>query len=341
MRRATLTRLLRRGVVIPAHPLALTSRRRLDERRQTALSRYYLAAGAGGLAVGVHTTQFGIRKPGAGLLQPVLELAALAARERSARAKTTVLVAGICGRTPQAIREARLARDLHYHAGLVSLGALSEASIPQLLDHMRAVGEIIPVFGFYLQPAVGGRPLPEAFWQRLLDLENLVAIKVAPFDRYRTLVVRRALLDSGRRDVALYTGNDDHIIHDLLAPGPSPMTGGLLGQWAVWTRQAVRVLARCRRVRSTGRVPASLLRYADDLTRANGAIFDAANGFAGVIPGIHEVLRRMGLLQGRWCLDRDEQLSPGQLEAIDRIWKELPHLRDDAFVQEHLDSWLS
>lgn len=341
MQRKTLIRLLRGGIVIPAHPLALTARRRLDERRQTALSRYYLAAGAGGLAVGVHTTQFGIRKPGTGLLLPVLELAALAARERSPRAKATLLVAGICGRTPQAIREARLARDLHYHAGLVSLGSLPDASIPQLIDHMRAIGEIIPLFGFYLQPAAGGRPLPEAFWRRLLDFENLVAIKVAPFDRYRTLAVRRALVDSGRQDVALYTGNDDHIIHDLLAPGPAPMSGGLLGQWAVWTRQAVRDLARCRRARASGRIPASLLRYADDLTQANAAIFDPANSFAGVIPGIHEILRRMGLLRGRWCLDPDEQLSPGQMAAIDRIWDRLPHLRDDAFVRQHLDSWLS
>lgn len=341
MNRRTPVRRLRGGMVIPAHPLALTARRRLDERRQLALSRYYLAAGAGGLAVGVHTTQFAIRKPGVGLLQPVLELAALAAREQMGLKEPPVMIAGICGRTPQAQREARLARDLHYQAGLVSLARLPDASTAELIDHVRTVGEIIPVFGFYLQPAVGGRPLPEAFWRRLLELECLVAIKVAPFDRYCTLDVRRAVADSGRRDVALYTGNDDHVILDLLAPGPAPFRGGLLGQWAVWTRQAVRDLARCRRAASSGRVPASLLRYADELTRANGAIFDAANGFAGVIPGIHEVLRRMGLLRGRWCLNPSEDLSPGQAKAIDRIWKELPHLRDDAFVEAHLHEWLA
>jgi dihydrodipicolinate synthase/N-acetylneuraminate lyase len=339
--RTTLGRRLRRGLVIPAHPLALTARRRLDERRQLALSRYYLAAGAGGLAAGVHTTEFAIRKPGVGLLQPVLELAAIAAREPGGTKEPPVMIAGICGKTPQAVREARLARDLHYQAGLVSLAQLPDATTAALLDHMRAVGEILPVFGFYLQQAVGGRPLGETFWRRLLELESLVAIKVAPFDRYRTLAVRRAVAESGRRDVALYTGNDDHIILDLLAPGPAPFRGGLLGQWAVWTSRAVRDLARCRRATSRGRVPTSLLRYADDLTRANAAIFDAANGFSGVIPGIHEVLRRMGLLRGRWCLDPSEDLSPGQAKAIDRIWRELPHLRDDAFVEQHLDTWLS
>jgi dihydrodipicolinate synthase/N-acetylneuraminate lyase len=340
---------LREGAVIPAHPLALTARRKLDERRQRALTRYYLAAGAGGLAVGVHTTQFGIRK--AGLLRPVLELAVetpgdARGGQRSLAALGTsppILIAGICGKTKQAVQEAELAAELKYHAGLVSLSAFPRAPVAELIAHLKAVAKVIPVFGFYLQPAVGGRPLDYGFWRRFAEIEGVVAIKIAPFDRYRTLEVIRAVADSGRAaDIALYTGNDDHIILDLVTSlRATRIVGGLLGHWAYWTKRAVEHLERCHHVMKAGlAVPRQLHTLAAQVTDANAAVFDAANRFAGCIPGIHEVLRRHGLLAGRWCLDPGEALSPGQLTEIDRIWKAYPHLRDDDFVQEHLDEWL-
>jgi dihydrodipicolinate synthase/N-acetylneuraminate lyase len=323
--------------VIPAHPLALTSARRLDERRQRALTRYYLAAGAGGVAVGVHTTQFGIRE--AGLLPPVLALAAEATRELERRGKRRIVrVAGVCGATRQAVREAALAADLGYDCGLLSLAALPRASVRELIAHARAVADVIPLFGFYLQPAVGGRPLDARFWARFAEIENVVAIKIAPFDRYRTLDVVRAVEESGRAgEIALYTGNDDHILLDLLG---GRMQGGLLGHWAFWTQRATQHLEACRKAVRSGRIPRSLLALADEVTDANGAVFDAARGYAGCIPGIHEILRRQGLLRGRWCLDRREELSPGQLRDIDRVCAAYPHLADDAFVREHLDDWM-
>jgi len=317
---------LRRGTVIPAHPLALTADRKLDERRQRALTRYYLAAGAGGVAVGVHTTQFAIRSPQVGLYEPVLALAMEELRGRD----DLVKVAGVVGRTRQAVQEAGIARGLGYDAALLSLGALKEASIDELIEHVRAVAEVMPVFGFYLQPAVGGRVLPYAFWRRFVEVDNVVAIKVAPFNRYQTLDVIRALGESGR-DIALYTGNDDAIIADLLTP---PFAGGLLGHWAVWTRCAVGILERAHR-----RDP-SVWNEAVAVTDMNAAIFDAANQFHGCIAGIHEVLRRQGLLAGRWCLDPEEDLSPGQSEEIDRVCRAYPHLVDDTFVAEHLDNWM-
>ena len=353
---------LRRGLVIPAHPLALTPRRRLDERRQRALARYYLAAGAGGVAVGVHTTQFAIRNSRVGLYAPVLELAADALREaRRPKSAAPLAIAGISGPTRQAVREARLAADLGYHAGLLSMGALRRAPLPRLVTHARAVAEVIPLMGFYLQPAVGGRDLPLAFWRRFVEIENVVAIKIAPFDRYRTLDVVRAVAEAGRLDdIALYTGNDDHILLDLLTTfrfgagrhvRSARIVGGLLGQWSVWTKRAVEQLEACRRgervggaaARRPGRqaAPGALLTLAAQLTDANGAIFDAANGFAGSIPGIHEVLRRQGLLAGTWCLDPEERLSPGQAREIDRVCQAYPHLTDDAFVAAHLDDWLA
>jgi dihydrodipicolinate synthase/N-acetylneuraminate lyase len=344
-------------MVIPAHPLALTPARRLDERRQRALTRYYLDAGAGGLAVGVHTTQFAIRHPKVGLLRPVLELAAETVAEREGRGAGPVFrVAGVVGRTPQAVREARLAADLGYHAGLLSLGALPHASDRALLDHARAVAEVIPLMGFYLQPAVGGRALSYGFWRRFADIERVVAIKVAPFDRYATGELVRAVADAGRhREIALYTGNDDSIVADLLTPfrvvrfGRERavrvrMVGGLLGQWAVWTRAAVRLwrrldsLARARPARA---MSPRLLTLAAEITDANAAIFDAAHRFRGCIPGIHEVLRRQGLLRGRWCLDPDAGLSPGQREEINRVCRAYPHLADDVWVRERLDGWLA
>ena len=352
-----LRRAFLRGLVIPAHPLALTEARRLDERRQVALTRYYCDAGAGGIAVGVHTTQFAIRDPGIGLLRPVLELAGRTVRDWCG-ARRPVTIAGVCGLTPQALGEAELAVSLAYDAALLSLAALRDRDNETVLDHCRRVAEVIPVVGFYLQPAVGGRVLDRAFWRAFLEIERVVAIKVAPFDRYRTLDVVAALAESGRRDVALYTGNDDAIVADLLTPFPADgngcalhFSGGLLGQWAVWTKSAVDLLRRCLAVTGPGtgnrepgtriEEPLQLLALGAELTDVNAALFDPAHQFAGCIPGIHEVLRRQGLLAGRWCLDPHEDLSPGQLEAIDRVLARYPHLSDDGFVREHLERWLN
>ena len=341
---------LRRGLAIPAHPLALTADRRLDERRQTALTRYYCDAGAGGVAVGVHTTQFAIRDAKVGLLEPVLRIAMNAVRAHRERTGTRlVTVAGVCGAMPQAVEEAELARSLGYDLGLLSLGALGAATNEELLAHCRRVAEVIPLFGFYLQPAVGGRVLDYDFWRALLELEDLAAIKVAPFNRYQTLDVTRAVAASGRAsEVALYTGNDDSIVADLLTTFPAGghqapvrFAGGLLGQWAVWTSKAVGLLARALEARRTGTGAADLLAEGAQLTDANAAIFDASHGFAGCIPGIHEVLRSQGLLAGRWCLDPHEDLSPGQLEEIQRVRAAYPRLADDAFVDENRDRWLA
>ena len=352
-RLATLRAALQRGLVIPAHPLALDRERRLDERRQRALTRYYCAAGAGGVAVGVHTTQFAIRRPEFALLEPVLALAAEEVqRHRAATGREVLPIAGLCGPTGQAVREAQLAARLGYQAGLLSLAALPEAPVSALIEHCRAVAEVIPLFGFYLQPAVGGRRLGYRFWRALAEIENVVAIKIAPFDRYATLDVVRAVTESGRaQEIALYTGNDDHIVLDLLTPcrfrvEGRPVTvriaGGLLGQWAVWTRSAVEMLEEVRRLAATDEpVGPDWLTLAAELTDANAAIFDAAHGYAGCIAGIHEVLRRQGLMAGRWCLDKSEDLSPGQVEEIDRVCAAYPHLTDDAFVRTHLDAWLA
>jgi dihydrodipicolinate synthase/N-acetylneuraminate lyase len=342
---------LRQGTVIPALPLALTEARRLDERRQRGLIRYYAAAGAGGLAVGVHTTQFAIRDPAHGLLRPVLELAREELdRADLGRASPLIRVAGICGATAQAVREAEQARDLGYHLGLLSLSALRGETVERWIDHARAVGEVIPVFGFYLQSTISGMTLPFDFWRRLAELDALAAVKIAPFDRYRTIDVVRAVAEAGRDDVALYTGNDDQIVLDLLTSFrfdvagrkvTRRIVGGLLGQWAVWTHAAVALHARCRELAAAeAPIPAALLTLAAELTDANAAIFDAANNFAGCIPGIHEVLWRQGLLAGTWCLDPREALSPGQAEAIERVSRADPHLTDDAFVRAHRDDWL-
>ena len=333
--------------MIPAHPLALNARRRLDERRQVALTRYYIDAGAGGIAVGVHTTQFAIREPRHGLLRPVLELAANTARSWRG-GNHLALIAGISGGTRQALAEAELARALGYQAGLVSLGALRDATEAQLVRHCRRIAGILPVFGFYLQPAVGGRSLGFAFWRKFVDIPEVVAIKIAPFNRYATLDVVRAVAESGRSDIALYTGNDDAIVSDLVTPfrcvakGRTVelrIVGGLLGQWAVWTRRAVELLKRVKTGRAS--LPARLMAEAAAITDANGAIFDARNQFAGCIPGIHDVLRRQGLLRGTWCLDPDERLSPGQSAEIDRVIQSYPQLTDDEFVHERLERWMS
>jgi hypothetical protein len=337
---------LQSGQVIPAHPLALTARRTLDERHQRALTRYYVDAGAGGIAVGVHTTQFAIRHPRHGLYRPVLELAAETARASlRAAPRPFALIAGVIGDTRQAVAEAEIAAALGYEIALLGLGGLPHTT-EELVRHCRAVAEVLPLFGFYLQPAVGGRVLSYGFWRAFAEIPGAWAIKIAPFDRYRTLDVLRAVADGGRDDIALYTGNDDNIIPDLLTPFPTHpggraaerrIVGGLLGQWAVWTRTAVRLLER---VRSADASVGDWLREGAALTDANAAIFDAANGFAGCLPGIHEVLRRQGLLPGIWCLDPGETLSRGQAEEIDRVMREHPELSDDAFVREGLDRWL-
>jgi hypothetical protein len=350
-----LRRELLRGLVIPAHPLALTETRTLDERRQVALTRYYCDAGAGGIAVGVHTTQFAIRDPAVGLFEPVLGLALRTVRDWcTSRGQRPVMVAGVVGKTPQALAEAEIAASLGYDAALLSLAALRDAGNSEVLDHCRRVADVIPVVGFYLQPAVGGRVLDRLFWRGFFDIERVVAVKVAPFDRYRTTDVAAALAESGRDDVALYTGNDDAIVTDLLTPFPPgnnglPLrfSGGLLGQWAVWTKRAVEMLGRCHAVArgaangADGGEPLRLLALGAELTDANAALFDPGHQFAGCIAGIHEVLRRQGLLVGRWCLDPNEDLSAGQMEEIDRVLARYPQLTDDEFVNEHLRRWLA
>jgi len=342
-RLAPLRERLARGLVIPAHPLALTPERRLDERHQRALTRYYLAASAGGLAVGVHTTQFAIRDPRVALYRPVLELAAETAREATER---PVLVAGISGPTPQAVAEAQLAAELGYDAGLLSLAALVDADDADLERHCREVAAVIPLFGFYLQPAIGGRVLDLGFWRRFVEIDGVVAIKIAPFNRYQTLDVVRAVVEGGReRDIVLYTGNDDTILLDLLSEyrlgGRSVrFAGGLLGQWAVGTQKAAQMLEDVKRWQSEGSVPAEAMALATEITDTNAALFDARNGFAGCIAGIHEILRRQGLMTGRWCLDPNDDLSSGQLIEIDRVYAQYPHLHDDDFIAERRDEWL-
>ena len=338
MENSELRQTLRYGLAIPAHPLALTAQRHLDERRQRALTRYYLATGVGGLAVGVHTTQFAIRDPKIGLFTPVL---ALAAEEMNRAVRPLVRIGGVCGATKQAVIESETLRDLGYHAGLLSLGALRDATEAELLAHCRAVAAVIPVVGFYLQPAVGGRALPYSFWRPFAEIENVVAIKIAPFNRYQTLDVVRAVADSGRDDVALYTGNDDNIVADLLTPFPLGaktlrIVGGLLGHWSVWAKRAVELLAECRSATASP----EWLERGVEVTDSNAAFFDAANGFHGCIAGLHEVLHRQGLLEGIWCLDPHETLSAGQTEEIDRVYRAYPHLNDDAFVAAHRDEWL-
>ena len=332
------------GAVIPAHPLALDASRRLDERRQRALTRYYLEAGAGGLAVGVHTTQFAIR--GVGLYRPVLELAMQTAR---AAGHHPVMVAGIVGKTPQALTEAEIAVALGYDVGLLSLGAWQEESDDSILAHCHRIAEVIPLFGFYLQPAVGGRVLSYRFWREVAEIPNVWAIKIAPFNRYHTFDVVRAVVEAGRADIALYTGNDDNIVADLITPFPVSVggqtvvrgfDGGLLGQWAVWTRAAVQLLERVKALRSDPAQASDLLRLGAALTDANAAIFDASHSFAGCIPGIHEVLRRQGFLEGTWTLEANEVLSPGQAEEITRVHRTYPELNDDAFVAARIDDWL-
>jgi dihydrodipicolinate synthase/N-acetylneuraminate lyase len=344
---------LRSGCVIPAHPLALQTDNRLDEPHQRALTRYYLTAGAGGLAVGVHTTQFAIHEPEIGLYRPVLELAIETARQFtvSTGRSEPVMIAGIVGNTKQAVEEARSARELGYQLGLLSLTALKGKSIDELVDHCREVAKVIPIMGFYLQEVISQMALPAEFWRKFIAIPNVLAIKIAPFDRYQTLDVLEAVAHSGRSgEIALYTGNDDCIIFDLLAryqfniDGRTVslrIVGGLLGQWACWTKKAVEYLARIETIRETNTpIPHDLLTLAGQLTLANKAIFDAENHFHGCIPGISYVLKRQGLLEEARTLDPREQLSPGQAEKIDEIIRNYPHLTDDDFARENLHKWL-
>jgi dihydrodipicolinate synthase/N-acetylneuraminate lyase len=364
-----LAQLLRQGVVIPAHPLALTSDLKMDERRQRGLTRYYCAAGVGGVAVGVHTTQFEIHAPETGLLEPVLELASETVDESlRAHPRPFVKIAGLVGPTHQVLHEAGLALEHGYHAGLLSLAALRNAFDEEMVAHVAAAAEVIPIVGFYLQPAVGGRILPYSFWRRMVEIENVVAIKIAPFNRYQTIDVVRAVAEAGRGgEIALYTGNDDNIVPDLItdfdlihqpvhspshalsgrangsnsAVAPVRFVGGLLGQWAVWTEQVVNMLETIQQQRAEGRLDyRHWLTYGAQLTDANAAIFDVMYNFRGCIPGIHWVLQRQGLMTGTRTLNPHEQLSPGQVEEIERVYAAYPHLNDDEFVAAHLDEWL-
>ncbi len=344
---------LSEGCVIPAHPLALTSANKLDERCQRALTRYYLAAGAGGVAVGVHTTQFAIHDPKVGLYKPVLELAAQTAAQavQSGKLKPPILVAGVVGNTSQAVREAQLAVQLGYDLGLLSLTALWGKSIDELIDHAKQVADVIPIMGFYLQSTISHMVLPKEFWRRLVEIPRVRAIKIAPFNRYQTLDVLEAVAESGRgNEIALYTGNDDNIIVDLLTSYVFRVrghdvrlriVGGLLGQWACWTKRAAENLETIHQIHQAGGpVPPEMLTLATQLTLANKALFDADNSFAGCIPGISYVLQRQGLMSHVGALDPADKLSPGQTEQIDQIIHQYPHLTDDEFVRANLDSWV-
>jgi hypothetical protein len=340
-------RLIAEGTVIPAHPLALNADRSLDTVHQRALTRYYIDAGAGGVAVGVHTTQFAIRD--VGLYRPVLELAAETAKAWTER--PLALVAGLSGATKQAVTEAQTARGIGYHAGLLSLAAMKSASEDEIIAHCESVAREIPLVGFYLQPAVGGVVLSTEFWRRFALIDNVVAIKIAPFNRYRTLDVLRGVAAAGALDrIALYTGNDDHILLDLTLPFDlrdrgvttrAYFRGGLLGHWSVWTASAIKQFEMCRAARHEAAVPADLLALDARVTDCNSAFFDVANNFHGCIAGCHEILRRQGLLEGIWCLDRNEGLSPGQIHEIDRVCNEHADLSDDGFVAAHLNKWLA
>ena len=346
----SVSQVLRQGAVIPAHPLALNAQRQLDPRRQRALSRYYLDAGAGGLAVGVHTTQFAIRENG--MYVPVLEMAMQTVQDwiPLGGSRPLVMIAGVAGPTSQACAEAATAKAMGYHAGLLSLAALRGANEADILAHCRAVAQVIPLVGFYLQPAVGGVVLSAAFWEAFARIEQVVAIKMAPFNRYRTLdVIHGVVAAQAEERITLYTGNDDHIVLDLVTPfhvkrGAETVQvrirGGLLGHWSVWTQKAVELLKRCQEEAARGQISSELLALDSKVTDCNSALFDVAHEFAGCIAGCHEVLRRQGLLEGIWCLDPHEALSPGQAEELTRVSQAYPDLIDDKFVTRHLARWL-
>jgi dihydrodipicolinate synthase/N-acetylneuraminate lyase len=342
---------LNNGVVIPALPLALNSKRKLDERRQRALIRYYLDAGAGGVAVAVHTTQFAIRLPEIDLYTPLLEIANEEFSRFTLKTKNPIIrIAGVIGKTDQAIKEAQLALQHGFNAVLLSVAAFHDSTNSDIIKHCKAVAEVIAVIGFYLQPAVGGRKLDVNFWREFAQIENVIAIKMAPFNRYQTFDVVRGVIESGRAEnIALYTGNDDNILVDLLTEYKitydkkiikKRIAGGLLGHWAVWTHSAVKLLEAVHCGEFDNDIRRSLV-LANQITDSNAAFFDAANNFSGCIVGLHEILRRQGLLEGLWTLNRNEVLSPGQKEEIDRIYAAYPELNDDAFIAENIDRWFS
>lgn len=342
--------ILHAGTVIPAIPLVLDKQRKFDEASQRTLIRYYLAAGVGGIATAVHTTQFEIRKPEYGLFEPVLRITAeeIERFERDT-GKTIVRIAGVCGPSEQAVKEARLAASLGYDAALLSPGGLESLSEREMIARTADVAAIIPVIGFYLQMACGGRRLSFDYWKAVADTPNVVALKCAPFNRYQSIDLVRGCVFSKRRDkVALYTGNDDNIVADLLTTFSFPVdghkvkvrfAGGLLGHWSLWVHSVVPLYEKIKACREKEEIPADLLTTAAQITDCNGAFFDAAHQFAGCIPGVHEVLRRQGLMKGDWCLDPSIVLSPGQKEEIDRVYRMYPNLNDDAFVRENLEKW--
>ncbi|MBX3242127.1 MAG: dihydrodipicolinate synthase family protein [Chitinophagaceae bacterium] len=338
---------LQHGTVIPAHPLALTEDLRLDEQRQRRLTRYYIASGAGGVAVGVHTTQFEIRQPEYNMLEPVLKLAAEEIKKAGLE-RPFIKVAGIVGPVNAALREAELAARYGYHLGLVSMGGLQQLTEAELIKRVEKIAEIIPVFGFYLQPAVGGRILSYEFWRDFADIPNVHAIKVAAFNRYQTLDVVRAVCSSSRaNEIALYTGNDDNIVADLITPYrfdidgrevEKRFVGGLLGHWAVWTQKSVELFTRIKKSLDKGNDNyAEWLSEGISVTDMNAVIFDVKYNFKGCIAGIHEVLRRQGLLKGTWCLNPGDVLSPGQAAELDRVCSMYPHLTDNEFVHSFLE----
>lgn len=343
---------VRKGTVIPAMPLALNEDRTLDTAHQKAIVRYYMDAGSGGIAAGVHSTQFEIRDPEINLFEPVLNLVSQTIDEHCQKTgKQIFKIAGVCGKTTQATKEANFAVSAGYHAGLLSLAALKDESIDDMIAHCRKIAKIIPIIGFYLQPAVGGRVLPYEFWRKFAEIENVIAIKMAPFNRYQTFDVIRAVCEANKEnEITLYTGNDDNIVVDLLSPyrihtknGDKVVRikGGLLGHFCIWTQKAVELLKEVHEIIDNKKpIPSSLLLKANEVTDTNAVFFDAANGFAGCIPGIHEILRRQGLLKGIWCLNPHEVLSAGQSQEIDRLYASYPHLHDDAFVKKNLNRWL-
>lgn len=342
--------ILHNGTVIPAIPLVLNEDRKFNEKGQRTLIRYYLHCGVGGLAIGVHTTQFEIRKPEIGLFEPLLRLAAeeIDAFEKNT-GKTIVRIAGACGPVAQASVESKIAKGLGYDAVLLSPGGLNHLSEKQMIERTEHVAAIMPVIGFYLQIAVGGRRFSSEYWKAVADIDNVVAFKAAPFDRYMTLDLVRGCAFSDRSDkVALYTGNDDNIVIDLLTKYEfningklvrKQFVGGLLGHWSVWTHNVVDMFELIKSHKDNPTIPSYLLTLASQVTDCNGAFFDVNNNFKGCIAGVHEVLRRQGLMDGIWCLNPDETLSKGQMEEIDRVYRTYTHLNDDEFIRKNIADW--
>ncbi|MGM9974187.1 MAG: dihydrodipicolinate synthase family protein [Clostridiaceae bacterium] len=339
--------LLHSGTAIPALPLALNEDRTFDELHERMLLNYYIDSGVGGLAVGVHTTQFNIRDPKVNLYERILRIASEEI-EAAGLHRPFIKIAGVCGPTEQAIKEASIAVKYNYDIALLSMGGLNDYSEEELLKRTREIAKIIPVFGFYLQTAAGGRVFSYDFWESFMNIEGVVGVKTAPFNRYQTLDVLRAVCSSPRcEEIAVYTGNDDNIVVDLLTTYEfnvqgktvkKDIIGGLLGHFAVWTSKAAELMEEVKKAKASKDITALLTKNVQ-VTDCNGAFFDVRNNFAGCIAGINEVLARQGLLKGNWCLDPEELLGPGQAEEIDRVYREYPELNDDDFVKENLPKW--